>query len=110
MLFMVSAMALAATVDCSREDPCRRTPKKGTMHGTASTDEMSGLGGDDGMDGLEGTDLLSGQDGDDTLRGGQGGDELDGYFGNDTFYGGPGNDVMRGDYDWEYPIRNDGND
>ena len=42
-LLMASAMALAATIDCTRDNPCRGTPKKDTMHGTATTDEMLGL-------------------------------------------------------------------
>jgi Ca2+-binding RTX toxin-like protein len=56
MLLMTSAMALAATIDCTPDDPCRGTPKKDTMDGTATTDEMIGLRGDDKMEGLGSTD------------------------------------------------------
>jgi hypothetical protein len=48
MLLMASAMALATTIDCSRDIPCRVTPKKDSVPGT--TDEMLGLGGDGGRE------------------------------------------------------------
>jgi len=99
MLLMASAIALAATIDCTRDEPCYGTPQKDTMDGTATTDEMMGRRGDDIMEGLGSTDSLSGQAGDDTMRGDKGGDALDGYFGNDTLYGSTGDDVMRGDDD-----------
>ena len=58
MLLMASATALAATFDCTPDKPCYGTPKKDTMRGTATTDDMIGRRGDDRMEGLGSTDYF----------------------------------------------------
>src|SRR3712207_1115734 len=110
VLMASGTVALAATIECSG-GYCVGTEEADTMSGSDTADEMHGLGGPDSLFGRDGDDVsLQGGRGNDTLKGGKGNDGLAGYFGNDRLYGGLGDDEMRGDDDWDYPNRTDGQD
>ena len=66
------------------------------MTGTADSEIMRGLAGNDTLVGAAGDDLLDGGDGADTLRGDDGNDVLLGGGDADTMYGGNGNDLLDG--------------
>lgn len=59
-------------------------------------DEVLGLGGDDAIGGGAGNDTLQGNEGDDSLQGADGNDELDGGGGADRLEGGAGDDALAG--------------
>jgi hypothetical protein len=76
-----------------------------SLAGTASADQILGLGGkdrldggagDDQLDGGAGNDRVFGGDGDDGLVGGAGKDKLDGGEGSDLIFGGAGVDILIG--------------
>lgn len=66
------------------------------MFGNASSNILSGLGGNDQMEGRDGDDQLFGGMGNDTLNGGAGQDVLNGDEGDDNLQGGEGNDILDG--------------
>ncbi len=73
------------------------------LNGSALTDVIYALAGNDTLNGLGGNDTLFGQDGVDTLNGGTGNDDLTGGVGNDIINGDGGHDTIR----WTF---GDGND
>jgi Ca2+-binding RTX toxin-like protein len=90
-----------------------------TLFGTAETDIIYGLGGDDviSLEGrflgnplLRGTDEAYGGDGNDKIFGSSSRDILDGGEGLDQLYGGDRNDDIYGGADTDWLLGEDGND
>ncbi len=71
--------------------------------GSAASEAVNGLLGDDVYNGMGGNDYLQGDYGDDTLRGGAGNDVLDGGHGEDILDGGDGNDLLISQSDGREP-------
>ncbi|MBK8816867.1 MAG: calcium-binding protein [Methylococcaceae bacterium] len=67
-----------------------------TIQGYATSDNLSGLGGNDYLYGRAGDDIINAGADNDYLYGEDGNDTLDGGIGNDVFYGGNGNDTLLG--------------
>jgi Ca2+-binding RTX toxin-like protein len=72
----VSAVAIAATRDCTANTPCVGTSKGDSMNGSSGPDEMHGRAGGDAMRGTGGSDEMEGGLGADKVLGGTGGDEV----------------------------------
>jgi Ca2+-binding RTX toxin-like protein len=79
--------------------------RNNTVQGTADSEHLPGLGGNDRifggagndrLDGGTGNDRARGDEGDDRLFGGAGNDRLDGGLGDDRLNGGTGNDFLSG--------------
>jgi Ca2+-binding RTX toxin-like protein len=66
---------------------------KSSLTGTAKSEAIDGLDGDDVLKGLAGNDALFGRGGADSLDGGIGDDTLDGGVGADMLIGGTGKDI-----------------
>jgi 2',3'-cyclic-nucleotide 2'-phosphodiesterase (5'-nucleotidase family) len=66
------------------------------LTGVGGDDNLRGNGGDDTVDGLAGNDRLDGGTGNDMLSGGDGNDTVTGGRGDDTLDGGAGNDQLNG--------------
>ncbi len=66
------------------------------LTGTATTDGVMALTGDDVINAGGGKDAVCGGEGNDTLRGQEAADQLVGDSGNDRIAGGPGDDVAKG--------------
>jgi Ca2+-binding RTX toxin-like protein len=81
-----------------------------TLVGTPASDEIRGLGGDDGINGNAGDDNLDGGSGADIIRGEAGDDQLDGGVGRDILKGGLGEDVLYGRTESDSISGADGND
>jgi hypothetical protein len=66
------------------------------VNGSAGTDMIFSLNGNNTLNGNAGNDLICGGQGTDTLNGGEGDDTLEGGRANDVLNGGPGRDLLRG--------------
>jgi len=80
------------------------------LTGTASSDTIDLLTGDDLYSGGDGNDIISGDGGNDTLNGNDGDDNLFGGFGDDILIGGSGNDRLGDLSGNDTLIGGDGND
>ena len=67
------------------------------ISGGLGNDHLTGGSGDDNIEGGAGEDLIFGWSGDDNLAGGDGRDTIYGYGGEDKIYGNNGNDWLSGD-------------
>jgi len=98
LLFLVSGIALAATIMCS--------PGATTCQGTPQDDYITGTAGVDNIYANSGNDTVYAEPGDDYVRGGSGRDELVGDAelspGNDRIYGDSGDDVLSGENGSDY--------
>ena len=68
-------------------NPCLGTNGEDALGGTAESETIDVLAGDDFVNAWRGKDMVYGREGN---------DELDGHYGNDTIYGGPGADLLYG--------------
>ncbi|HLZ08889.1 MAG TPA: calcium-binding protein, partial [Chloroflexota bacterium] len=89
-------LEMGFTIDGTEDDDNGRDAAHPMLVGTAFTDHINGLGGNDIIAGLQGDDTLDGGPGDDQLQGGEGKDTLHGGEGNDALFGQTGDDVLEG--------------
>jgi Ca2+-binding RTX toxin-like protein len=80
------------------------------LRGTAQSERICGLNGNDTIYGDQGNDVINGNQGTDTIYGDVGDDLLRGGRDNDTLYGGDGSDTIYGDLGDDVVQGNIGND
>ena len=80
------------------------------LQATAGNDVIEGYVTSDQLSGLDGDDLLYGYAGNDTLLGGEGRDHLDGGIGDDRLFGEVGDDTLLGGEGSDYLDGGDGHD
>lgn len=89
-------LALGFDIEGTEDDDDDHDLAHPILRGTAYTDRIRGLGGNDTLAGFLGHDEMDGGAGNDTLFGGAGNDNLTGGLGNDTVVGDAGADVLDG--------------
>ena len=76
LILGASAVAIAATRNCTANTPCVGTSKGDIMNGSSGPDDMRGRAGGDAMRGNGGSDQMEGGLGADRVLGGTGGDSV----------------------------------
>lgn len=76
LILGASAVAIAATRNCTANTPCVGTSKGDIMNGSSGPDDMRGRAGGDAMRGYGGSDQMEGGLGADKVLGGTGGDSV----------------------------------
>lgn len=76
LILGASAVAIAATRNCTANTPCVGTSKGDIMNGSSGPDDMRGRAGGDAMRGYGGSDQMEGGLGADRVLGGTGGDSV----------------------------------
>ena len=76
LILGASAVAIAATRNCTANTPCVGTSKGDIMNGSSGPDDMRGRAGGDAMRGNGGSDEMEGGLGADRVLGGTGGDSV----------------------------------
>lgn len=94
----VNANTSRIVVEYTYREAVRGSDRGNRIEGTAKSDSLVGLGGDDRLDGGNGNDALYGDGDEDRLYGGRGADKLYGGADDDELYGGAGRsrDVLDG--------------